>query len=243
MQPKRFVVLAVVLLFALCLSDAFAFTVEYNKGYSLSESVENCDIVVVGRVTAIDYVWRDNIETKHTTDVTVTIDNLIKGTPNQSGNKVKFTVEGGHCVDPETGERYWRHVSHVPTFEVGEKIMLFLRKNEDRYYENYPYQRLQPYRNEYGKAKVVGNKVGRLYLLGDTDPKDVKGVSIPLELATNLCKASVKDKDEADKLDDAIKSELKSQSDDVSSLPQSLINTLNRKANEIIRQNTEQREK
>ena len=76
--------MAGIVLFALCLLDAFAFDVEYNEGYTLSKIVERCDLVVVGRVTEVKFVWRDNIETKHTTDVKELAYRFV---PNNTGGK------------------------------------------------------------------------------------------------------------------------------------------------------------
>ena len=71
MKPQWFVALTVVL-FVLCLPAASALDVEYNEGYALSKTVERSDLIVVGRVTEIEFIWRDNIESKHTTDITLT---------------------------------------------------------------------------------------------------------------------------------------------------------------------------
>ena len=44
MQPRRFVVLADIFLFVVCLSDAFGWDEEYTQGFALSKSVERSSL-------------------------------------------------------------------------------------------------------------------------------------------------------------------------------------------------------
>ena len=229
----RGLVLMVILSCILFLSNASAFDVEYNEGFAISKTIEMCKVVVVGRVTQIDFVWRDNIEIKHTTDVTVTVDQMIKGTPNVGSDRVRFMIEGGTCTNPNTGRTNRRSVSGVPTFEIGERILLFLIEAEDPYYENFPYGRLYPYREGYGKAVIKDESIFRIYLLSKTDASDLKVVKMPLELAMNLCKAAKKDVDETAKLELDIKADMRSSDKKLVTLSEARIKSLKDKAKVI----------
>ena len=129
-MQMRNVVLVVVALFVIPLS-AFAFTnLEYKEGFAMSKMVERCDIVVRGRVTDLEGVWRENIDYNVTTDVTITVDEIIKGSVNAGADTVKFMIQGGTATNPNTGEEQVLWVSSVPTYELNERILLFLFDGE-----------------------------------------------------------------------------------------------------------------
>ena len=50
MKSSRFAVLTGVVLFVLCLPDAFGWDAEYKQGFALSRMIKSSDLVVVGRV-------------------------------------------------------------------------------------------------------------------------------------------------------------------------------------------------
>ena len=231
----RNLVLLTLLSCVLFLSDASALDVEYNEGFAISKTIELCKVVVVGRVTQIESVWRENIEIKHTTDVTVTIERLIKGAPNVGSDKVRFMIEGGTCTNPHTGRTNKRSVSGVPTFEIGERILLFLFEAavDDPYYEHFPYGRLYPYRERYGKAVIKDESIFRIYLLSKRDASDLKVVKMPLELAVNLCEAAKKDVDETAKLELDIKADMRSSDKKLVTLSDARIKSLKDKAKAI----------
>ena len=73
------------ILCVVCLVGTLVADLDYNKGYALFVAVERCDLVFIGRVKNIDYVFRRNTKVGYTTDITVGVTKLIKGTPNQRG--------------------------------------------------------------------------------------------------------------------------------------------------------------
>ena len=229
----RGLVLMVILSCILFLSNVSAFDVEYNEGFAISKTIELCKIVAVGRVTQIDFVWRDNIEIKHTTDVTVTVDQMIKGTPNVGSDRVRFMIEGGTCTNPATGRTNTRSVSGVPEFSVGERILLFLFEADDPYYDNFPYGRLYPYRETYGKALIKEESIIRIYLLSNTDASDMKLVKMPLELAVNLCEAAAKDAGATSRLEIDLKDDIRRSDKMITELSETLIMRLKDRAKVI----------
>lgn len=76
MKPKRVVIFTLVL-FVLCLSSAFGFLINrYEKGYSITNFVEDCDLVVYGEVVQKEYVLRDLAPHELdscTTDITIDV--------------------------------------------------------------------------------------------------------------------------------------------------------------------------
>lgn len=76
MKPKRVVIFTLVL-FVLCLSSAFGFLINrYEKGYSITNFVEDCDLVVYGEVVEKEYVLRELAPHEFdscTTDITIDV--------------------------------------------------------------------------------------------------------------------------------------------------------------------------
>lgn len=234
-MQMRNVVLVVVALFVIPLS-AFAFTnLEYKEGFAMSKMVERCDIVVRGRVTDLEGVWRENIDYNVTTDVTITVDEIIKGSVNAGADTVKFMIQGGTATNPNTGEEQVLWVSSVPTYELNERILLFLFDGEvDRYYDNYPYGKMYPYRERYGSSKIVNDEVTMAYLLSPTDDMSIKLVKFPTDLAVDLCKTTIIDKSVAVRMESDIKAEMRRQDGKLIILPSSLIDRLKLETKEII---------
>ncbi len=238
MKPKRVAVLTnlVVVLFVLCLSDALSWDSEYRQGFALSKSVELSNLIVVGQVVRKQYVFRANIEGLATTDITVAVDQVIKGTPNADKDRVKFMLEGGRGVNPNTGEGINLHVGHQAEFALNEQVLLFMVNSTDPYYKNYPYDRLHPYRGKFGKKIIKDDKVGILFVLDDDS---LKFVRMPLDLAVKLSKAADKDKDAMILLENDIKTAIQAQLDSKFVLSEALIDRLSREAELIIDTNSE----
>ena len=238
MKPKRVAVLAnlVVVLFVLCLSDALGWDSEYRQGFALSKSVELSDLIVVGRVVRKQYVFRANIESLATTDITVAVDQVIKGTPNAGKDHVKFMIEGGRVINPNTGKIINLHVGHQAEFALNEQVLLFMVNSTGPYYKNYPYDRFHPYRGEYGKRIIKDDKLALLYAM---DNDKLKPVRMPVDLAVQLCKAADKDKDAMVELENDIKDVIAQRTGSDINLSQTLIDRLMEEAGEIVDRNTE----
>lgn len=174
---------------------------------TLSKSIEKSHVVVIGEVVYLKSVRRANVlpEGKGaiTTDVTVKIDELIKGKANLGTKHVRFAILGGTEFSVVHDGMVTLSVTGVPTFELGEKMMLFLVDNSDSdYYANWPYNGLHTYIGEFGKHLIENDKVRFAYPRND---KVGRAVKFPIDLASTLAIALVKDKDSALVLEAEIK--------------------------------------
>ena len=226
MKSSRLPVLAGVVLFVLCLPDAFGWDSEYRQGFALSHFVERSNLIVVGQVIEMEYVTRENIQGRYTTDITVAVDQTIKGKPNISKTRVKFMIRGGRRLIDMS----------VPKFALGEKVLLFMMNSTDGYYANYPYDRLAFYRGSYGKRAIKDDKV---YLVYAMENDKLKSVRMPLDLAVQLSKAAIKDKDAVVELEKDIKDAIVQRTGSDDNLSQTLVDRLMEAAKEIADKNTE----
>ena len=214
------VILTIITLFILSLSYAFSFSydvpAQLKKKYSVTYDMERSKIVVVGKVSKLDYKKRALHDEPRkragwTTDVTIEIDELIKGEPNAGENQVIFMVEGGMNL----------RVEGQPEFEIGEEVMIFLKDNPEpgRYYRNYPHGRISLVEYYMGKRKIEDGKVYFLY------PRAEDGriaVWFPLELAIVYSKAVVKDKKAMKPFEDEIRAMARKEKNKVD-LPESFV--------------------
>ncbi len=193
-------------------SPCFALLTEFEPGYQIATLVRHSDLVVVGTVTGADFAYREGIGTTFNTDITITVDSLIKGETNEGEKTVKFMVKGGRGVDPNTGEEVSISAEHSPKFELGERVLVFLKKTE-RVELNYPYGGYFIYRGNIGKRQVFNDKFSMPYTLSvdavlDGEMVTVKGkkfIDLPVDLVVELGKASVKDFEGVKLLEEDIK--------------------------------------
>ena len=87
---------------------------------NLSQAVDRSDDIITGTVVAVESYW--NEEQQIVTDVTVEVDETIKGRKN-SESYTHFTMMGGQVGSIAA------HVTHMPTFEPGEEVLLFLQNS------------------------------------------------------------------------------------------------------------------
>ena len=235
MNPRGFVALAVVisLTCVFCLSNAFSWSAKYKQGFALSRMIKSSDLVVIGRVAEKEFVYRANIRSKFTTDITIDVDHLLKGTANAGENRVKFMIKGGEGVNPQTGEvEVWLN-SDTPDFTIGEQVLLFLYHSKSIHARNYPYNQLHLTRYIYGKNVIKNDKVSLLFPLDDNSLRRVK---MPINLVVPLSKAAVKDRDKMILLENEIKDALQGQSAKAP-LSQDLIDRIKGKAQQINKKN------
>lgn len=212
---------------------------EYNENYALLKMVEDCDLVVTGRVRSIDYVVRQNVWPDGggslTTDITVSVDQVLKGTPNAGEDTVKFMILGGRGVNPRTGKRMRMVVSNRPEFAVDEELLVFLKQGDKddpgSFSRNFPHSRYRVYTGTYGKRAIENGNVTMMY--GDID-NPLKLVDMPVELAVKLGKASQKDKPAAVRLENVIKAMALTESDGRVTITSAIVDDLKRKAQRII---------
>lgn len=204
--------LFLMLLFSPCLSNALM--TEFAPGYQIATLVQNSDLVVIGRVTNTQFVYRDNIAPNFTTDITLAVETLIKGEPNAGENTVKFMIRGGRGVNPNTGRELIVEAQHSPKFKMNERVLVFL-KISTRPELDYPYGRYYIYRGIIGKRTIADDKLSMPYTVvvnilnretGATEAIRVKKfIDLPVELVVDLGKASVKDFEAIRPLEDDIK--------------------------------------
>lgn len=239
MKLKRLGVLAGVVLFALCLFDAFGWKEAYRKSFALSSFAEMCELIVVGRVVQKDYVERV-LDPDHgqqiTTDITVAVTEVVKGTPNAGKKKVKFMYLGGVYTDPVTGEEMELIQTDQPEFSVGEEILLFLNQRHNERYSLWPHGKFQVFRADFGKRLIVGKKIMMVYGMEDDS---LQPVVLPLALTLKLLKSADKDKEKIQLLEkditDAIKRNI---SDDVTELSDTVKAKLLKEAQQVIDKHT-----
>ncbi len=122
---KTKVVLAA-LLFCLAVSSPTGFCIILSGDYTLVNQTKKAVLIVAGRVSDIQYVQPDNGNIY--TDVTIALSKTLKGQPNINENTVRFRIEGGIGIHPVNGKMVRSSVSDVPTFKVGEELIIFLQR-------------------------------------------------------------------------------------------------------------------
>lgn len=232
----RKILLATLVLLIVSLSNVYGWTREHVEKYALLKCVESNELVVVGRVTGKEFVTRPNIKHRFTTDITVAVDDVIKGTPNLGADRIKFMIRGGQGVSARTGKPVRFELSDQPEFKLGERVLLFLTNGESREPDDVhrPYDRYRISRAKYGKRLVVDDKVFIEYPASD-DATDytLKAVNMPIDLAIELGKAFGRNKDAAIPLENAIKNLVKSSSDYVITLNESTVDDLKSSAEAV----------
>ena len=114
---KTKVVLAALLLF-LAIIPPKGFCISLAGDYTLVNQAKKAILIVAGKVSDIQYVYRGDI----CTDVTITVSKTLKGQPNIDKDTVRFRIEGG--IWGNIGSE----ISTVPKFKVGQELILFLQK-------------------------------------------------------------------------------------------------------------------
>ena len=230
-MKKLFVVLLFVLVLpVLAFSRPQTSSPEKLNKFSLLKTIDDSELVVVGTVIFINYVRRDNIRGKLTTDIGIRADTVVKGTPNLADNVVQFMIKGGQgVIDGRLVELY---VNSQPKFKIGEKVMVFLSTDSDGgYYINYPHGGYHLVRNKLGKKPVKNNKVEFAYV---QDGRRLVAVEFPLDVAVKLSKAFVANADAALQRENSVKQLALGNSNNRISLPTQLTDSLLSGANTIL---------
>ena len=114
---KTKVVLTALLLY-LALTTQKGFGIFLSGDNTLVSQTKQAVLIIAGKVSDIQYVYRDDIYT----DVTITVSKTLKGQPNIDKNTVRFRIEGGIWGNTLS------EISTVPKFKVGQELILFLQK-------------------------------------------------------------------------------------------------------------------
>ncbi len=179
MKRSRWVIISVlIMVISSMLPLPFTEAAQAEAGKSpLEEFINSADSVVVGTVVEQNSYWND----EHTgiyTSVVLSVEEMLKGTASQ--DRITVTLPGGE-VD-EIGE--W--VSNMPSFDQGERVVVFLKK--------LPKEQFEVYGGFRGKFTIAGDKVGVLPLVKFKERVDkvLKGqalsdeeLDVPLSVATS----------------------------------------------------------
>ena len=155
---------------------------------TLTHRVGRSPLVVVGTVTDKQSLWRDN---GPTTDFTIEVSDIIKGTPNAGTDTVKFMVPGGTAIDPRNGKQVTRDLEYQHNIEIDDQVLFFFSRSPVEWRnKTHPYQGLYLH----PKNKVpIDNSTVTLGLLGGQYPD----VMLHIYLVVALGKATVIDRETA----------------------------------------------
>ena len=176
-----------------------------KEGLSISSMVKLSDLVFAGEVVGMEFVFREDLPPQFTTDITVEVEEMIKGRPNAGANRVKFMIRGGEGIHPTTGETLICIATGAPEFEIGEKVLIFLLKHK-RLIEHRRLRGLSPPPHEgmapvwWGNRKIVDEKVSVPYTFKERlfdngqwrDRTRVRNIRLPIDLAKQMVKAALK---------------------------------------------------
>ena len=187
-----------IVLAALCL----CLTLTAQKGFGIFLSGDNtlvsqtkqAVLIVAGKVSDIQYLYRGDIYT----DVTITVSKTLKGQPNIDKDTVRFRIEGGIWGNTIS------EISTVPKFKVGQELILFLQKRTWgtgwSFYDGL-YPLVYP---PYPKINTLKEN-GKEYKVAHFDlTKQTYLLKLPLEVAFRLIEYAVKAPEEVALLEEKI---------------------------------------
>lgn len=182
-----------------CASGIYAENLRYSLNglteeelgwHNALDMVDKSDVIVVGTVQ----LMTSKLTTKTIlTEVLVRVSDFVKGKPNVGNNHVKFFIVGGTAYDPELGEVIRIEEVGGVEFEIGEKALLFLGKDDD--------DDLYVHMGKFGKRPIKDGKV--MFAYGT--PGAAKKLEMPLDLAKALGKAYQEDKNATIAIENEIK--------------------------------------
>ena len=189
-----------------------------TEGLSISSMVKLSVRAFTGEIVEMEFVFREDLPPQFTTDITVKVEEMIKGTPNAEGNRVKFTIPGGEGIHPTTGEALICVATGAPQFEIGEKVLIFLVEHT-RLIESRRLRQLSPPPYEgvmtawWGNRKIVDEKVSvpytfkkRLFNNGQWGERtQVRDIRLPINLARQIAKATLQDTEAVSAIEEQIR--------------------------------------
>ena len=246
MNSKRFTLLpmlAVMTLFPYLLEAAYMSG--FSPGFNIRNLVKHTDLIVYGTVVEKEFVFRANTTPQYTTDITVNVQQKIKGDVAEK-SKIKFMIKGGEGIHPETGRDLIIRGSSSPRFVIGEQILLFLKKSK-RAERNIPHGGYYVFYGRLGKMPVIDSKVSIPYTFkkaivdnhnGRLINKEVdikRGIKLPIDLVINISKASLRDYDAVVPIDARIRSVISdTRRGATPTITEELVNELNQSATQIL---------
>ncbi len=209
MQTKLFQRL-VLLLFCVSL-PCWAYPTLPTEGLSISSMIDMSVLAFTGAVVEMEFVFRENLPPQFTTDITIEIEAMIKGTPNAGENRVKFMIPGGEGVYPTTGESLICVVPDAPKFGIGDKVFIFLRKHKRLARLPVPHGGLIT--GWWGKREIVDEKVSvpytfqkRLFENGQwRDKTQMRDIHLPIDLARQIAQAALQNAEAVSTVEEQIR--------------------------------------
>ena len=193
---KTKIVLAALFL-CLVLTVQKGFGIFLSGDNTLVSQTKQAVLIIAGKVSDIQYVYRDDIYT----DVTITVSKTLKGQPNIDKNTVRFRIEGGVWGNTLS------EISTVPKFKVGQELILFLEKRTWgtgwSFYDGLyplvypPYPKINTLK-ENGKEYTVAHFYLAFF-------KEEYLLKLPLDVAFRLIENAVKAPEEATRLEEKIR--------------------------------------
>lgn len=197
MKTKRVAILTLVLL-VLCLPRASGIMLKYEKGYSITNFVEDSDLVVYGWVVEKEFVSRP--PNGCTTDITIEVIETIKGTPNSGADRVRLMIAGGEC-----GGYLSSIVEDTPEFKLGEGGLFFLKKDTQPWL-HIPHGGYSIFRAGEGKLPIIGGGQVLIWYTLDNDVE--KSINLPVDLVIQIAKAAAKNPQATRQLEEDIKAHI-----------------------------------
>jgi hypothetical protein len=191
---KTKVVLTALLLY-LALTTQKGFGIFLSGDNTLVSQTKQAVLIIAGKVSDIQYLYRGDIYT----DVTITVSKTLKGQPNIDKDTVRFRIEGGIWGNTLS------EISTVPKFKVGQELILFLQKRTWgtgwSFYDGL-YPLVYP---PYPKINTLKEN-GKKYKVAHFDlTKQTYLLKLPLEVAFRLIEYAVKAPEEVALLEEKIR--------------------------------------
>lgn len=214
MNAKRLLILVYITLLP-SLVDA-AYMSGFPPGFNIRNLVKHTDLIVYGTVEDMEFVFRANTPSQYTTDITVEVKQVIKGTPNVDEDTVKFMIYGGTGIHPHTGKDLTVGSGHSYDFKIGKDVLLYLRQSK-RVEMDTPYDGYYVFYGRVGKRDVKRNKVAipytfKKYIVDNYDGNlagkqiDIrKYIELPIDLVIDISKASLVNYDAVVPLEEKIR--------------------------------------
>jgi hypothetical protein len=125
MNPAQFLRMGItvfVLIFSVMLTPLAALTIMMA---SAEELTGESDLVVVGKINSVEYVWEDETHRAINTLLTIEVEQYVKGTGNST---VVVRQLGGQIGD------FGDEIPGTPLFDTGEEVVFFLVKHKGDYW-------------------------------------------------------------------------------------------------------------
>ena len=122
LKPKWYTILPVSFILLFIITSVWALTIEKA---SLQELTNESALVVIGKVISIEYEWEDANQNAINTNITIEVNQYIKGS---GDSQIKITQLGGHIGD------FGDVIPGTPNFVMDEEVIFFLFEHNNKYW-------------------------------------------------------------------------------------------------------------